>query len=427
MAEIPSICLIPSGYKATKIYSVLPVDGSADLTFDRGTSTEQTRVNSNGLIEDVAVDVPRLDYSDGSCPSLLLEPATTNLIPYSEDFNQHSILGGSITSDNIISPDGGLNSDTFVEDTSNSQHRIREDISVSAGTYTMSVFVKGTDRFISLYPQSAGSAYAVFDIENATITKTGGSDYVDSKIEDYGNGWYRCILTYDVIAGTSFLHIYLSDKGTGAAAEAPTYTGDGSEMNFYGLQLEKQSYATSYVPSLGTSGVRAAETASKTGLSSYINSTEGVLYAEISALADDLTYREMSLSDGTISNRLEIRYDVSGNNRIQFLYRVGGSVIFNKVFESVDITDLHKVAFKYKDSDFQVSINGLKVFEQSSGSVGGVLSRLGFDAGAGSEPFYGKTKELRVYNEALSDLELARLTGFTSFLELRNYLNYTAE
>jgi len=422
---IESIALIPSGVKATKVYSQLPVDGGGDFTFDRGTSTDQTRVNSNGLIEDVAVDVPRLDYSDGSCPSLLLEPATTNLIPYSEDFNQHSILGGSITSDNIISPDGGLNSDTFVEDTSNSQHRIREDISVSAGTYTMSVFVKGTDRFISLYPQSAGSAYAVFDIENATITKTGGSDYVDSKIEDYGNGWYRCILTYDVIAGTSFLHIYLSDKGTGAAAEAPTYTGDGSEMNFYGLQLEKQSYATSYVPSLGTSGVRAAETASKTGLSSYINSTEGVLYAEISALANDSVEKRMGLQDAGTYDAVRITYTPTSNSITGVVYNNGASQC-NLVYIVPNRAEFHKIALKYKENDFSMYVDGVLVASHNSGTTFsvGALDEFAFDVNGGSR-WYGKCKNLRVYKEALSDLELATLTGFGSFSEMASYLSYS--
>ena len=38
MPKTPSITLIPSGYKATKVYSVLPVDGSADLTFSRAST-----------------------------------------------------------------------------------------------------------------------------------------------------------------------------------------------------------------------------------------------------------------------------------------------------------------------------------------------------------------------------------------------------
>ena len=84
MATTPSIAMIPSGYQAEKIYSVLPTNGDADLNFSR--SGVANRINSDGLIEEMAINVPRLDYSDGTCPSLLLEPQSTNLITYPLSF-----------------------------------------------------------------------------------------------------------------------------------------------------------------------------------------------------------------------------------------------------------------------------------------------------------------------------------------------------
>jgi hypothetical protein len=77
MAPIPKLALIPSGYKAGKIYSVLPTSGVGDFDFTRPGSA--TRINSQGLIETVASGVPRLNYPliDGvvnGCPSHLLEP-----------------------------------------------------------------------------------------------------------------------------------------------------------------------------------------------------------------------------------------------------------------------------------------------------------------------------------------------------------------
>ena len=420
-----SLVHIPSGYKSGTLYNVLPNDADGDFDFTRASTA--TRVNKDGLIETVASGVPRLDYPllDGvvqDCPTLLLEPQRTNSVPYSNDFNQHSISGGSITSDNITSPDGSVNSDTFVEDTANSQHRIREDISVSAGTYTMSVFVKGTDRFISLYPQSAGSAYAVFDIENAAITKTGGSDYVDSKIEDYGNGWYRCILTYDVSAGTSFLHIYLSDKGTGTSAEAPTYTGNGSEMSFYGLQLEAGSYPTSYIPTSGATITRSADVCN--GAEADFNDSEGVLYANIAALAQT---GRIALNDGTTSNNVRFVYN-SGTNRIDAILFNGSnqaSLQYTLPTEGL----FNKIAFKYKPSDFALYVDGFEVVSQTgSGTTfpSGTLSELDFDAGSsGLVPFYGKTKEVIAFNEALSDTELEALTSYDSFNEMATEQLYT--
>ena len=83
----PSIALIPSGYKESKLYSQLPINGDGDLTFAR--TTIANRVNEQGVIEDVNADVPRLDYSDGGCPVLLLEPSSTNLwVAYSDDYTE---------------------------------------------------------------------------------------------------------------------------------------------------------------------------------------------------------------------------------------------------------------------------------------------------------------------------------------------------
>ena len=79
----PKLALIPSGYKAEKVYSVLPSDGSGDFTFDRANGLA-TRINKEGLLEEVANDTPRLDYSNGTCPVLLLEKEKTNLVSFSE-------------------------------------------------------------------------------------------------------------------------------------------------------------------------------------------------------------------------------------------------------------------------------------------------------------------------------------------------------
>jgi hypothetical protein len=70
--ESASLVVTPNGIKASKLYAIKPTDGSGDLSVVRATSA--TRVDANGLIESVATNVPRLDYTNGSCPSILVEP-----------------------------------------------------------------------------------------------------------------------------------------------------------------------------------------------------------------------------------------------------------------------------------------------------------------------------------------------------------------
>ena len=83
--------MTPNGVKAGKVYSIKPASGSGDFTFTRATTSSSitgiaNKEASNGLIKSVAANVPRLDYSDGTCPALLLEPQSTNLITYPVSF-----------------------------------------------------------------------------------------------------------------------------------------------------------------------------------------------------------------------------------------------------------------------------------------------------------------------------------------------------
>ena len=81
--ENTKLLITPNGYKAGKLYSALPESGAGDSTFARATTA--TRVNAEGLIEEVGLNVPRVDYPvSGGCPSLLLEPQRTNLYINSE-------------------------------------------------------------------------------------------------------------------------------------------------------------------------------------------------------------------------------------------------------------------------------------------------------------------------------------------------------
>ena len=92
---------VPSGYKAGKAYGVLPNEAAADLAFVRGSSA--TRINANGLVETMGNNVPRLDYTDGSCPTLLTEPERTNLVAESAE----GIYGNPPASETqTLAPDG---------------------------------------------------------------------------------------------------------------------------------------------------------------------------------------------------------------------------------------------------------------------------------------------------------------------------------
>ena len=374
----PSITMIPSGYKAQKVYSVLPTNGDGDLFFDR--NTPATRVNKDGLIEQVGTDVPTLDYSDGSCPSLLLERYSLNLATYSEDFtNTFWAIGGTIRTSGFLSPSGELNA--CLVKAAGSNYMASSGMSlISSRTYTLSVYLKAsTPTTITLKLQELGGDYTNYFGSEITLT----------------NEWVR----YEVTG----------QKGTDGNPARIVFNNisDSEEFYVWGAQLEEQPYATSYIPTTSETASRSGDSFSKTGLSSYISSTAGVLYAEIASLSTgDNSTRVFSLNDGGSTNVVYIGFSSSGG-------RIYAGINYQIVayFTPTDPTDFHKVAIKYEDNNTKFFVNGNQIGStETTQTVPSGLSQIKSTSGLNSDRFYGKVKDLRVYNTLLTDLELKELT-----------------
>ena len=396
MSNIPSIAMIPSAYKSGKLYSVLPSDGSADLNFAR--TSEATRVNQNSLIETVGSNVPRIDYKDGGCPKLLLEPQRTNIIPYSEDFSNAAWIKGNstINANQVISPDGTLNADLIV--TSAAGGGVSDGIGGS-GDYSFSVFAKYKDiQFIRL---RSTNSYAWFDIENGSVGNTISA--LDATIENYGNGWYRCTLVGN---NTNTLVQVTCTEQNGANV------GFGS-VYLWGAQVEEGSYPTSYIPTSGATATRNAETSSKANISNLINSSEGVLYFETKGFIDVPTfsrYIQLSKNGETgFNNSLIIQHRNNGFLRIYANGTGTSDVHFNI---DIDFTQNHKIAVLYKLNGYKLFIDGVSqpMYLTPTQTVFSGLDTLSF-AYRGTYEWNGSIKDVRVYNKALTDQELIALTS----------------
>ena len=427
----PSLAMIPSGYKASKVYSVLPESGVGDFDFTRATTA--TRVNSSGLIEEMAINVPRLEYPliDGvvnGCPSLKLEPQRTNLITYSETITAGSTwqavnLDSVINS--IISPDGTLNGTKLIKNqigTSSSWIRQRP-VVVIGENYTFSIFGKIGNKSIlniTYYDATSGDRFFNFDLSTQSITGNGlsNSTYVDSGIENYGNGWYRCYVVIEAQNTTPQAQVSLGENRVNS---------QGDFIYVWGADFQNGSYPTSYIKSnSGSTVTRNAETCDGAGDAATFNSSEGVLMAEISALADDGTYRIMSLSNSTAAERIYMQY-TNVSNTVAVVVKTGSVTQANIGFVLPNETDFNKVSIKYKSNDFALWVNGFEVGTDTSGNTPIGLSELAFDDGNGNNVFQGNTKQIRYYDEVLTDSELEQLTSWTSFSDMAEGQLYSVE
>lgn len=372
----PSIAMIPSGYKDGKIYSVLPNSGDGDFTFSRGSAA--TRVNEQGLVEEITdTDLPRLDYTDGSCPSLLLEPQSTNLITYSEDLSSLNLRSNAVvTSNEVISPSGDLDADKITFD-GTLYGRVESTITTTIGQpYTISLYLKNKD------------------LSGVTQVWIGFSQIGQGQFVTITDEWQRYEVTINADGTSEYPRIQFS--GTGS-------------LYAWGFQTEQQSYATSYIPTNGSIATRLADVATNSGNATLINSTEGVLYAEIAALADDNTNRCISLYDGSVNNRLTLVLGTTSNS-IRVIIKSNASTSFDEQYIVTSTLNFKKVAVKYKANDFALWIDGVEVATDTSGAAPIGLDRITFDTGNGTLNFYGKAKALAVYKEALTDAELQSLT-----------------
>ena len=317
-----SIVTTPTAYENGKILSVKPIDGTGDFDFTRNSSA--TRVNSQGLIEDITSNLPRIDYT-GGVGHWLFEPQSTNLF---------------------------LNSETLST----------QGVSTNAASYTVSFYGTGSITFSGTH--------------TGTLNGTGVSD--------------RVSLTFTASSGT------LTSTVSGSVTKA---------------QVEELSFATSYIPTNGSQITRLADAAFGAGSSDLINSTEGVLYAEIGSINQILAQPMfISLSNSTINNTVEIGY-TSGTNFARFRVRSNSGLIFAQNISVSDITQFTKMAIKYKSGDIKVFINGSQVYSNTTSfSFSDNLTELAFDNGNDLNSFEGKAKCVAVFKEALTDAELNCLT-----------------
>ena len=268
-----SLIVNPNSKKAGKLYALK----GADLDVVRATTA--TYVDADGVIKTALANEVRFDYTNGSCPSILVEPQRTNLALRSDEFQDSYWTKGNLStiSANVInSLDGTQNADKHVSANSTSAFavlKLNQSVIIN-NSYTFSVFLKKSEvRFVQLRNNINGNLFCNFDLELGTygIPSIG----LTPNIENYGDGWYRCSITATSISTNSTSVFGINMVNSITATLAQSYPGNGIDGCFiWGAQLEQGSNATSYIKTTTTSVTRNADVISKSGLSGITTITE---------------------------------------------------------------------------------------------------------------------------------------------------------
>ena len=361
--------------------------------FDFTRATTATRVNKSGLIESVASNLPRVDFTDDTKGHLLLEPASTNLEVNSSDLSTAFIATTGATaavetgltpfgvSGNIKRLSGATNNPPDWTDNSNA---LKKQFNVTAtdpaSTFTFSVYIK-----------SAGSTTVNIQIRN---NNTGV--FVLSGATSLTSDWQRVSVTLAATTTTTLIGVVIA--------------GTDGDILLSGAQFEAKEFATSLIPTSGSTVTRNAEVCNSSGAAQDFNSTEGVLYAEIAAFRSTGVFESISISDETSSN--VIKFFTANDENTQKVQIISGAANQGVINGSVtDITAFNKLAIKYKNNDCDFFVNGVLAGTDTSVTTPSNLNTLSFSSGpATNNPFEGKVREVRTYKTALTDAELIALT-----------------
>ena len=327
---------------------------------------ETTTTAVEGGITD---NVPRLDYTDSSCPALLLEPQRTNLISYSEYFegsywNTNSNALRSLSSN--LSPEGTANA-----------YRI-EAVSGTQVGY-VGVTTIGTTIKHSLYVRriSGSTTFNMVDVNN-----------VSTQV-DITNDWKRFSVTAS--ATSTNLRSYLRLKEIGDVVE------------IFGFQAEEGSYATSYIPTYGSSVTRVKEVCEVTSAEDLIGQTEGTIAGEFNYDSGEPTNRLFSIAGADWNTIGSIRFDIISLKPQATIRANGGEPAKIIGTQDINVGTLVKFAVVYTSTTLKMFVNGSQIGSTAtlSGSLPSTLDEIRINALGGSFVSDTQNNQLNPYKQAL--------------------------
>ena len=377
------------------------------LPFDFTRASSATRVNKDGLIEFVGSNEPRIDFLNDSKGALLLEPSRTNIVDNSTNFFLNSWSGTRVTQGSkIVSPDGNDEAHKLVATSDNNTHYREYTLSsASAGSYTGSCFFKKGEYNVACIRMSVdtyANRYAIYiDLNDGTFLRdstVGSPTGTSYKIENYGNGWYRLSVTIIHTSGVIRMSLSNAPSNYTNSSGLPLFLGNNSDGGYsWGAQLEVGSYATSYIPTQGSSVTRVVDSSLQGGFQdkNIFGSTQGTVVLEFKW---DIGGYVFDLNDNS-NVRLRI-FDSGSDWKIRDF---GAARWVNTGFYKSNNVKT-KIAFKWNGTQFTSFQDGVK-----SSSTDNFTSSMAINSITYNK--LNNTSNMQFYNTALTDAELIKLTS----------------
>jgi hypothetical protein len=363
------------------------------ITYSRASTA--TYRGSDGLIKTALANEPRFDFdANGNCLGLLIEESRTNVGIYSEQFNQWTSDGVSVTANATTAPDGTTTADLVTGVSGNRRIYLINVIS-NGPVYTYSIFVKknvgSTIRFDNI---NVGSTATEFNFDTGILTLSGV--FTAGAVTSYSNGWYRISLTY---------------TSNGASASlGPYFVNTNNSCYMWGYQFEQGTFATSYIPTSGSTVTRSADSVSITNPGITFPCT---IFGEYDTFGTQYARRLYGLTP-TGDSVTSIRPFVNNNGTLDFFtsytsnHPTTATVSANTFFKFSHFIGL-------SGSTNRVSLNGTSAISSASSSLNTSTTSslvLG-NSTAGDSPreWCGHIKRFIAYNSSFSNTQLQNITS----------------
>jgi hypothetical protein len=419
-----SLFTTANAFKTSKLYSIIPNTTLGDLAYTR--SSTATRVNQNGVVETMAANVPRIDWTYGY-PVMLSETAATNIVLQS-GFQSVWAANGTFTisNDTIL---GVASKKIFCGAT---QNGVDYNLGLRYGgsgmalvqaansTNTGSFYFKktGSNNIIAIYINASITGFngeIAFSYNVSTLTATVNSGYgaaytnksAKIKLVSGTTDTYYCEFTYRLPAANSTSAFITFGFGIGANANV-----SGNEGTVGMFQIENGAYSSSYIPTTTATVTRTADSSNTTGLSSLIGQSEGTIYAEIlvTQITADYLICALTLTGQSVTNA--VIFSVNSIGRLVAQVFASSVLVVNTVNTPFVVGTIYKVAFGYKSGDTVVFVNGTQVGTTDTDiftltTLNAVtLVNSGYYVGGGQQA----VKSIGLFPTRLSNSQLAALT-----------------
>jgi hypothetical protein len=317
-----------------------------------------------------ALWLPRFenDPITGNARGLLIEGAATNLQPSSTDFGGANYARTNITIGTpITAPDGTATGGNISATTTATTLFRTGTITISATSVTASVFVKKQSLdtlFLGLYDTGAVAfvVQSVYTFSTNTTTVTSGTGTLTAT--NVGNGWIRLALTNTGWTSGNGLRMFIHFSGGSATA--------GDSFYVWGVQVEAQSFASSYIPTTTATVARGAESALMTGtnFSSWYNQAEGTVLVSVQGIpSGTASARFWQADDNSQANRhltLSAGNSVTTAQALTTVTSVGQGTLN---FVPVNGLLPARIAYGYAANNFAGSYNGGTVQTDTVGTI----------------------------------------------------------